>query len=102
MSVDLSSDAFVFHPNLGLSASELKPETVPNHNEHTEFAATHSTMHHAHENIIADFAHVRSLRTTPRSHNFTKVICLFNPLRCSVRINWTDEVRRLIIQQARQ
>ena len=57
VSVDLSNDAFVFHPNLGLSASELKPETVPNHNEHAEFAATHSTMHDAHENIIADFAH---------------------------------------------
>ena len=57
VSVHPSNDAFVFHPNLGLSASELKPETMPNHNEHAEFAATHLTVHDAHENIIADFAH---------------------------------------------
>jgi serralysin len=57
VSVDLSNDAFVFHPNLGLSASELQPQTAPDHNEHPEFAATYSAVHDAHENIIGDFAH---------------------------------------------
>ena len=57
VAIHSTNDAFVFHPNLGLSGSELKPETMPNHNEHPEFAATHSMMHDAHDNAIADFAH---------------------------------------------
>ena len=57
VSIHPNNGSFVFHPNAELYATQLRPETAPSHNEHPEFAATHSTVYDAHENIISDFAH---------------------------------------------
>ena len=52
VATDLSNDAFVFHPELGLSTGIQQAGAASTHKEPGEFAgATFATMHEPHENI---------------------------------------------------